>query len=59
MAWAAKVGDRRHNRRMDRYERIIGLHRVLQASRRPVTVARLQDELGCSRATVYLSLIHI
>ena len=56
MAWAAKVGDRRHNRRMDRYERIIGLHRVLQASRRPVTVARLQDELGCSRATVYRDL---
>jgi predicted DNA-binding transcriptional regulator YafY len=41
---------------MDRYERIIGLHRVLQASRRPVTVARLQDELGCSRATVYRDL---
>ncbi len=41
---------------MDRYERIIALHRVLQASRRPVTVARLQDELGCSRATVYRDL---
>ena len=41
---------------MDRYERIIGLHRVLQAARRPVTVARLQDELGCSRATVYRDL---
>ena len=41
---------------MDRYERIINLHRVLQASRRPVTVARLQDELGCSRATVYRAL---
>ena len=38
---------------MDRYERIIALHRHLQAARRPVTVARLQDELGCSRATVY------
>src|SRR4249919_709664 len=46
----------RHNRGMDRYERIIALHRVLQASRRPVTVARLQDELGCSRATVYRDL---
>ena len=41
---------------MDRYERIIALHRVLQAARRPVTVARLQDELGCSRATVYRDL---
>jgi predicted DNA-binding transcriptional regulator YafY len=38
---------------MDRYERIIALHRSLQAARRPVTVAHLQDELGCSRATVY------
>ena len=38
---------------MDRYERIIALHRTLQAARRPVTVGHLQDELGCSRATVY------
>ena len=45
-----------HNRRMDRYERIIGLHRILQAARRPVTVARLMDELGCSRATAYRDL---
>ena len=41
---------------MDRYERIIAMHRVLQTARRPVTVARLQDELGCSRATVYRDL---
>ena len=41
---------------MDRYERIIAMHRLLQAARRPVTVARLQDELGCSRATVYRDL---
>jgi len=41
---------------MDRYERIIGLHRILQAARYPVTVPRLQDELGCSRATVYRDL---
>ena len=41
---------------MDRYERIIALHRVLQAARRPVTLARLMDELGCSRATVYRDL---
>ena len=38
---------------MDRTERIIALHRALQAARRPVTVARLQDVLACSRATVY------
>ena len=31
---------------MDRYERIIALHRSLQAARRPVTVAHLQDEVG-------------
>ena len=41
---------------MDRYERINALHRLLKASRYPVTVARLQDELGCSRATVYRDL---
>jgi len=38
---------------MERYERIIALHRQLQAAHRPITVARLQDELACSRATVY------
>lgn len=41
---------------MDRYERINALHRLLKAARYPVTVARLQDELGCSRATVYRDL---
>lgn len=41
---------------MDRYERIIALHRTLRAARVPVTVPRLQDELGCSRATVYRDL---
>ena len=41
---------------MDRYERIIALHRTLQGARYPVTVPRLQDELGCSRATVYRDL---
>jgi predicted DNA-binding transcriptional regulator YafY len=41
---------------MDRYERILALHRTLQAARYPVTVARLQDDLGCSRATVYRDL---
>jgi len=41
---------------MDRYERINALHRLLKAARYPVTVARLQEELGCSRATVYRDL---
>ena len=43
-------------RRMDRYERILSLHRILKSARYPVTVARLQDELDCSRATVYRDL---
>lgn len=41
---------------MDRYERINALHRTLKGAHRPVTVARLQDVLGCSRATVYRDL---
>ena len=41
---------------MDRYERILVLHRTLIGARYPVTVARLQEELGCSRATVYRDL---
>jgi predicted DNA-binding transcriptional regulator YafY len=41
---------------MDRYERILSLHRILKTARYPVTVARLQDELECSRATVYRDL---
>ena len=41
---------------MDRYERILSLHRILKTSRYPVTVAKLQDELECSRATVYRDL---
>src|SRR5690606_27311815 len=45
-----------HNPGMDRYERILSLHRILRTSRYPVTVARLQEELECSRATVYRDL---
>jgi len=45
-----------HNRGMDRYERILTLHRILKSARYPVTVARLQEELECSRATVYRDL---
>ena len=41
---------------MDRYERILSLHRTLKSARYPVTVARLQEDLGCSRATVYRDL---
>ena len=45
-----------HNPGMDRYERINALHRLLKSARYPVTVMRLQEELGCSRATVYRDL---
>ncbi len=41
---------------MDRYERITALHRTLKSARYPVNVKRLQEELGCSRATVYRDL---
>lgn len=45
-----------HNRPMDRYERILALHRTLKSARYPVKVAQLREELGCSRATVYRDL---
>ena len=38
---------------MDRYERILTLHRILKSARYPVPFTRLKDELGCSRATLY------
>ena len=38
---------------MDRYERILTLHRILKSARFPVPLARLMDELTCSRATAY------
>ena len=38
---------------MDRYERILALHRHMKSSRYPVPLARLMDELDCSRATLY------
>jgi predicted DNA-binding transcriptional regulator YafY len=40
-------------RAMDRYERILTLHRLLKSARYPVTLSRLMDELSCSRATLY------
>ncbi|MEO8671264.1 MAG: YafY family protein [Tahibacter sp.] len=38
---------------MDRYERILTIHRILRVSRYPVSLQRLKDELSCSRATLY------
>lgn len=38
---------------MDRYERILSLHRLLKTSRYAISLQRLKDELGCSRATLY------
>ncbi len=38
---------------MDRYQRILTLHRTLKHARYPVSVQQLEDELECSRATVY------
>jgi predicted DNA-binding transcriptional regulator YafY len=44
---------------MERIERIHSLHRILSASRYPVTVQRLQEDLECSRATVYRDLAYL
>lgn len=38
---------------MDRYERILAIHRRLKSARYPVPIRSLMDELGCSRATLY------
>ena len=38
---------------MDRYERILTLHRMLKTARYPVPLARILEDLGCSRATAY------
>ena len=38
---------------MDRYERILTLHRLLKSAHYPVPLPRLMDELECSRATLY------
>jgi predicted DNA-binding transcriptional regulator YafY len=38
---------------MDRYERILTLHRILKSAHYPVPLAKIIDELGCSRATAY------
>lgn len=39
--------------RVERYERIIAIHRILKAARHPVSMQRLMDETGASRATAY------
>ena len=44
---------------MERIERIHALHRILTGARYPVTVQRLQEELECSRATVYRDLAYL
>ncbi len=41
---------------LDRYERILTLHRLLKAARYPLSLVHLRDELGCSRATLYRDL---
>lgn len=38
---------------MERYERILAIHRILKGARYPVSVRRLIDETGASRATLY------
>lgn len=38
---------------MDRYERALTLHRLLKSAHYPIPLARLLDELECSRATLY------
>ena len=38
---------------MDRYERILTLHRLLKSAHYPVPLPKLMDELECSRATLY------
>ncbi|BFI94668.1 MAG: YafY family protein [Rhodanobacter sp.] len=38
---------------MDRYERTLTLHRLLKSAHYPVPLAKLMEELECSRATVY------
>ena len=41
---------------MDRYERIFALHKRLKDARFPITGQTLEQELGCSRATLYRNL---
>lgn len=38
---------------MDRYERILTLHRLLKSAHYPIPLSRLLSEMECSRATLY------
>ena len=44
---------------MDRYERILALHRSLKTARYPVPIRSLMEELGCSRATLYRDIAYL
>ncbi|MBS7458823.1 helix-turn-helix transcriptional regulator [Coralloluteibacterium stylophorae] len=44
---------------MDRYERILALHRRLKSARYPVSLRALMDEVGCSRATLYRDIAYL
>lgn len=44
---------------MDKIERLHALHNRLKTARVPVTVKRLQEELDCSRATVYRDIAYL
>ena len=52
---AAAMPDKPRRARTEnsRQERILTLHRKLKAARRPIPVATLLAELGCSKATLY------
>ena len=49
----AGIGDAEVARRLQT------LHRLLSGSRYPVSLTRLMDELGCSRATVYRDIAYL
>ena len=55
MLWGLEFADRQTPARetMDRYERILSLHRILKSARYPVSLQKLMDDLQCSRATLY------
>ena len=44
---------------MERYERAHILHRLFKATRYPVSLKRMMDEIGCSRATLYRDLAYL
>ncbi len=44
---------------MNNQQRVYRLHQILSARRGPVSVGRLEEELECSRATVYRTVGHL